>query len=232
MEKQVVALCRAGFRVVAYDRRGFGQSSMPSFGYDFNTLAADLHTLIGVLELRDVTLVGFGMGGGEVARYFGRYGAERVLRAAFVSSITPMLELPDLERMQSQINVDRFAFARGYIGDTYNSDGVSSQNVSRDFLDREAAIAAIASPIAAYESLGAWRTDFRSDLEGVDVPILVLHGDSDRIAPLSETAQRMPAHVRRLTLTILEGAPHGLTWTHAHKSTPHSFTFSRKVLRS
>jgi non-heme chloroperoxidase len=224
-EKQVVALYRGGFRVVAYDRRGFGQSSMPAFGYDFDTLAADLHALVATLELREVALVGFGMGGGEVARYFGRYGSKGVRRAAFVSSITPALcaspENPDgldihtLQRMQSEIEADRFAFGRRFVTDAYNADSDLGSRVSRDVLERDVAIAAAESPLAIHDVVAAWREDFRSDLGRIDVPTLVVHGDSDRVAPIAVTARRMPAYLDSPTLTVLEAAPHGLIWTHA-----------------
>jgi non-heme chloroperoxidase len=224
-EKQVAALYRAGFRVVAYDRRGFGHSSMPAFGYDFETLTADLRTLITTLELRDVALVGFGMGGGEVARYFGRYGSGGVRRAAFISSITPALfadaedadggALTCLERMQVEINTDRFAFARRFLAHAYTADGVMDSPASPDVLARDADIAAAASFVAMHDSVGSWAEDFRSDLARVGVPALVIHGTGDRIAPIATTGRRMPAYLANATLTALEGAPHGLTWTHA-----------------
>lgn len=213
-EKQLVALYRAGFRVITYDRRGFGQSSMPAFGYDFNTLAGDLHALIATLELRDVTLVGCGMGGGEVARYFGRYGAERVARAAFVSSMTPALNM-NLRAMQLEIEADRFAFARSFIADGYRAGNSVDLHVSRDVLERDASIAATASPVAMYETIAAWSEDFRSNLARINVPSLVIHGEGDCIAPIDATARRMPQYLDRPTLTVLEGAPHALIWTHA-----------------
>jgi non-heme chloroperoxidase len=214
-EKQVVALYRSGFRVVAYDRRGFGQSSMPAFGYDFDTLAADLHALVGVLELRDVALVGFGMGGGEVARYFGRYRPENIRRVAFISSITPSHEVGDLAQAQSEIDADRFAFARRFISNTYSVDNTSGPHAGTELLQRDVAIAAAASPIAMHDCLGAWREDFRTDLALVNVPSLILHGDHDRVTPLDSTAQHMPAYLDRPTLTVIAGAPHQLIWTHA-----------------
>lgn len=224
-EKQAAALYRAGFRVVSYDRRGFGQSSMPAFGYEFDTLAADLRALISTLELRDVALVGFGMGGGEVARYFGRYGSGGVRRAAFISSITPALfsgaedtddgALTCIERMQAEINNDRFAFARRYLSHVYTTDGIGESLASPDVLARDADIAAAASFLAMHDCVGSWAEDFRTDLAQVDVPSLVLHGMGDRIAPLEITGRRMPAHLPNATLTVLEDAPHGLTWTHA-----------------
>ena len=215
-EKQVVALYRAGFRVVTYDRRGFGRSSMPAFGYDFDTLATDLHALIGTLELREVALVGFGMGGGEVARYFSRYGGKGVRRVAFVSSITPALYATSPpQRMQSEIDTDRFAFARNFITDAYTVGNQSDPRVSRDMLEREAAIAAAASPFAIRDVVTGWREDFRSDLARIGVPTLVVHGDGDRIAQIAITARQMSSYLDRPALTVLEGAPHGLLWTHA-----------------
>ena len=224
-EEQVVALYRGGFRVIAYDRRGFGQSSKPAFGYDIDTLTTDLHALIATLELHDLTLVGFGMGGGEVARYFGRYDGKGVRRAAFVSSITPTLSAsPDnpggidensYARMRAEIDTDRFAFARGFIADVYNIGDTFDTNVSRDVLERDAAIAAAASPFALHATVAASGEDFRVDLARIDVPTLVIHGDRDRIAPVATTAGRMPGYLSDCTLTVLEGAPHGCVWTHA-----------------
>jgi non-heme chloroperoxidase len=224
-EKQVIALYRAGFRVVAYDRRGFGRSSMPAFGYDFDTLAADLHALIATLELRDVTLVGCGMGGGEVARYFGLYGADRVHRAAFVSSITPALysnahsfEAIDATKLlgkQQEIEADRFSFARRFIADAYNAGSSASSIVTSDVLERDADIAATASLIAMSDSVAAWSEDFGSDLAQINVPSLVIHGDCDRIAPMAITARRMPTYLDKAALLVLEGAPHAIIWTHA-----------------
>jgi len=213
-EKQVVALYRAGYRVVAYDRRGFGQSSMPAFGYDFDTLASDLHALVTTLDLRDVALVGSGMGGGEVARYFGRYGAERVRRVAFISSITPGLEPAGLHAMQREVEDDRFAFARRFVTDTYNA-GYSSLRVSDAVIERDIAIAASASPIAMHDTIAALRENFSSNLAKIHVPSLVVHGDGDRIAPVAITASRMPAHLAAATLIVLQGAPHNLIWTDA-----------------
>ena len=224
-EKQVVALYRAGFRVVAYDRRGFGRSSMPAFGYDFDTLAADLHGLITTLELRDVALVGFGMGGGEVARYFGRYGSKGVRGATFVSSITPALvaspENPEgldanlIERSQRESDADRFAFARRFVADTYDAGDGLGPSVSCELLEHDTIIAATASPFAMREVVAAWREDFRPDLARIDVPTLVVHGSGDRLAPIGVTARRMASHLHNPTLTVLEGAPHGLIQTHA-----------------
>jgi pimeloyl-ACP methyl ester carboxylesterase len=224
-ENQVVALYRAGFRVIAYDRRGFGQSSMPAFGYDFDTLAADLRGLIATLELRDVALVGCGMGGGDIARYIGRYGTPGVRRVAFIASITPGLDtdaegmacgaLFDAPDIQLELDSDRYAFARSFIAEVYNADVGLGSAVSRDKLERDAAVAAAASPLAMLDFVAAWRGDFRTDLARIDVPSLIVHGDCDRIAPLAHTARRAQDYLLRSTLTVLEGAPHGLIWTHA-----------------
>jgi non-heme chloroperoxidase len=214
-EKQIVALYRAGFRVVAYDRRGFGQSSMPAFGYDYNTLTNDLHALIDILELRDVTLVGFGMGAGEVARYFGRYGSDGVRRAAFISSITPAFASDKLEHLQSEIENDRFAFARRFIANTYTVDSGNGPDVSSEVLARDFAIAANTSPIAMHDCIAAWRDDFRNDLALINVPALIIHGDRDHIAPFATTGNRMSSSLDLSTLALIEGAPHACTWTHS-----------------
>jgi len=211
-EKQIVALYHAGFRVVAYDRRGFGRSSKPAFGYDFDTLAADLHSLITTLELRDVALAGFGLGGADIARYFSQYGSKGVRSATFISGIAPVF---DADRVQHEIDADRYAFSRRFIVSVYAAGQSHERSVSNELLERDAAIAAEASPFALHDAAVAWREDFRSDLDLIDTPTLIVHGDSDRITPLDVMARRTLTHIHNATLTVIEGAPHGLFWTHA-----------------
>jgi len=221
-EKQIVALYHAGLRVVAYDRRGFGRSSKPAFGYDFDTLAADLHALITTLELRDVALAGFGMGGADIARYVSRYGNKGVRSATFISGIAPVpdatpegIDEIDAARVQREIDADRYAFSTRYIARAYATGNPLERNVSHELLERDAAVAAEASPFALHDAVAAWREDFRTDLALIDIPTLVVHGDSDRVVPLRVMERRTLAHLHNPTLTVIEGAPHGLFWTHA-----------------
>lgn len=224
-EKQVPALLEAGYRVITYDRRGFGDSSRPTFGYDYDTFAEDLHSLMTELDLRDVALVGFSMGGGEVARYIGTYGSERVSKAVFMAAVPPfLLKTPDnptgidggvFEGIKKAIAADRPAFLTKFLTDFYSVDVLGGTLVSDEVVRLSWNIAAGASPKGTLDCVSAWVTDFRKDLERIDVPTLVVHGDDDRILPLAATAT--PAHeaVRGSRLVVVKGGPHGLNWTHA-----------------
>ncbi|MGO9018963.1 MAG: alpha/beta fold hydrolase [Syntrophobacteraceae bacterium] len=226
-EKQVPALLSEGYRVITYDRRGFGNSSKPAYGYDYDTLAEDLHKLITKLDLRDVALVGFSMGGGEVARYLGTYGSERVEKAAFLSSIPPfLLKTPDnpegvdgsiFDGIAKAIAADRPAFLCQFLSDFYNVDVLRGKLISDQVVQYSWAVAAGASPKGTLDCVSAWLTDFREDLKRIDVPTLVVHGDADRILPFAATGKRTPEFVERSRLVVVEGGPHGLTWTHAEK---------------
>jgi pimeloyl-ACP methyl ester carboxylesterase len=224
-EKQVAALSAAGHRVITYDRRGFGKSTRPATGYDFDTFADDLHTLITKLGLRDVALVGSSMGGGEVARYMGKYGSTRVSKAVFISSITPyLLKAPDnpegvdmsvFEGIRQAIIADRPAFLTGFFSNYYNADVLKGTRVSEQVIQYSWNVGVGASPKGTFDCVTAWLTDFRKDLAHVDVPTLVIHGDSDRILPHAVTANRMIKAVKGAKLVIIKGGPHALTWTHA-----------------
>lgn len=224
-EKQVTALLGAGQRVVTYDRRGFGESSKPTTGYEYDTLAADLHTLVEHLDLRDFALVGFSMGGGEVARYLGRYGSERVRAAGFVSAVPPYLvkadDNPDgvdqevFDGIKEGIAADRPAFLTGFLANFYNLDTFLGDRISDEVVRLSWNIGSIASPVGTLELVTAWGTDFRADLEKIDVPTLVVHGDADRIVPLAASGARTHELVKDSTLKVIDGAPHGLNWTHA-----------------
>ena len=225
-EKQVPVLLEAGFRVVAYDRRGFGQSSQPTTGYDYDTFAADLDTLLTTLDLRDATLVGFSMGTGEVARYLGTYGSGRISQAAFLAAIPPfLLQTPDnpdgvpqsvFDGIMDAIRTDRFAYLTSFYEAFYNLDEFLGDRISEEVVRDSWNVAAGASPLGSLQCVPTWLTDFRPDLARIDVPSLVLHGTADRILPISATggprlAQALPGS----TLVVVEGAPHGLLWTHA-----------------
>ncbi|NLM29075.1 MAG: alpha/beta hydrolase [Methanomicrobiales archaeon] len=224
-EKQVPALIDAGYRVVAYDRRGFGNSAKPTLGYDYDTLAGDLHTLMTELDLAGATLVGFSMGGGEVARYLGTYGSNRVERAVFISAIPPFLlktadnpegvEGSAFDGFMESIAADRPAFLTGFFQDFYNVDVYGGDRISDEVLRLSWNIAAAASPRGTLDCVPAWLTDFRGDLAKIDVPVLVIHGDADRIVPFPASGKRIHDTVEGSRLVVIEGGPHGITWTHA-----------------
>ena len=224
-EKQVPALLDAGHRVITYDRRGFGDSSKPTSGYDYNTFASDLQKLVTKLDLRDVTLVGFSMGGGEVARYLGAYGAERVSKAVFIAAVPPFLlkttDNPEgvdggiFDGIKKAIAADRPAFLSQFFSNFYNVDVLGGKLISDQVVQLSWNIAAGASPKGTLDCVAAWVTDFRKDLQGIKVPTLVIHGDADRILPLAATGQRTNNAIPGSRLVVVEGGPHGLTWTHA-----------------
>jgi pimeloyl-ACP methyl ester carboxylesterase len=223
-EKQTTALLAAGHRVITYDRRGFGRSSQPWSGYDYNTFAEDLHKLVTQLDLRNFTLVGFSMGGGEVARYIGNYGSERVNKAVFISSIQPFLlktaDNPEgvdgsvFEGIEQGIAADRPAFLSGFLKNFYNTDLLGGKLISDEVVQYSWNVAVAASPKGTLDCVSAWLTDFRGDLQKINVPTLVIHGDSDRILPIAVTGARTQKAVRGARLVTVEGGPHGLLWTH------------------
>jgi non-heme chloroperoxidase len=226
-EKQTAALLDAGYRVIAYDRRGFGESSKPTSGYNYDTLAQDLRTLVMKLELHDVALVGFSMGGGEVARYLGAFGSDRVSQAVFISAVPPfLLKAPDnpagvegsvFNEIQKAIVADRPAFLTDFLANFYNVDLWGGKRVSNQVVQLSWNIAAGASPKGTLDCVQAWLTDFRDDLARIDVPTLVVHGDADRILPFAATGKRTHELVKGSRLVAIEGGPHGLTWTHAEQ---------------
>ena len=226
-EKQVPVLLESGYRVITYDRRGFGNSGKPTFGYDYDTLAEDLHRLMTELDLRDATLVGFSMGGGEVARYLGTYGSDRVEKAVFISAIPPFLlktsDNPEgvegsvFDGIIESIAADRPAFLSGFLLNFYNVDVFGGDRVSDEVVRLSWNVAAAASPVGTLDCVSAWLTDFRGDLASIDVPVLVIHGDADRIVPFPASGKRIPEFVRDSRLVAIEGGPHGITWTHAER---------------
>ena len=229
-EYQTRVLIEAGHRVIAYDRRGFGDSDKPWDGYDYNTMSADLQALITALELQDVTLVGFSMGGGEVARYFGQYGGERIAKAVFVSAVTPyMLKTGDnptgvdqsvFDEFKQNVKEDRIGFLEGFNKLFVNHDkGVPGGTpVSDPALGYTLSIASYASPKATLDCITAFgETDFRQDMSKIDVPTMFVHGDADQIVPLEVSATEAHKLVEGSRLEVLEGAPHGLIFTHTEK---------------
>lgn len=223
-ERQSAALLAAGYRVVTYDRRGFGRSSAPTDGYDYDTLAGDTNKLIDSLDLQDAALVGFSMGGGEVARYMGKYNQGRVTKAVFISSIAPALRKdggnPEgvdpsvFEEMKGMIEKDRYDFLETFVKNFYNYK-LLSHTVSEGKLRADFNVAAQSSYQAMLFCIDAWLEDFRADVKQIQVPTLVIHGDADATIPLQASGGRLPGLVPSAQLHVVEGGPHGLIWTHA-----------------
>ena len=224
-EKQTAALLDAGDRVIAYDRRGFGLSSKPTVGYDYDTFAADLNTVIETLDLNDVALVGFSMGTGEVGRYLGTYGSKRIAKAAFLASLEPFLLHTDdnptgvpsdvFEGIEKTATEDRYAWFKDFYANFYNLDENLGSRISQAVVDASWNVAIGSAPIAAAGVVQSWLTDFRADIEKVDVPSLILHGTADRILPIDATAREFTKRLPDAEYVEIEGAPHGLLWTHA-----------------
>jgi pimeloyl-ACP methyl ester carboxylesterase len=226
-EKQTAALLAAGHRVITYDRRGFGRSSQPSTGYNYDTFAADLHKIVTKLALKDFVLAGFSMGGGEVARYIGKYGSKGVKKAIFISGVPPFLlktpENPEgvdgsvFEGIQRSVAADRYAFFTEFFKNFYNTDRLMGQRVSEQAVQASWNIAAAASPTASYACVPAWHEDFRKDLAYIDIPSLVIHGDADRILPISASGERTAKMVAGARFSIIPDGPHCIIWTHAEE---------------
>jgi len=224
-EKQVPVLLNAGHRVVTYDRRGFGNSSQPTEGYNYDTFAEDLHKLIAHLKLQDFALVGFSMGGGEIVRYFGKYGSKGVSKAVIMSGVPPFLlktgDNPEgldasvFEGIQKAIAADRYAFFTEFFKNFYNTDLYLGTRVSDQVVQASWNVAAGASATASLACVPTWHEDFRKDLSRVDVPTLVIHGDHDRVVPLAAAGQRTAKLVKGARLVVVKGGPHCITWTHA-----------------
>jgi non-heme chloroperoxidase len=226
-DKQVPVLLEAGHRVIMYDRRGFGKSSHPTFGYDYDTFAADLNALMNKLDLHDATLVGHSMGTGEVTRYLGAYGSARVARGVLVSPIPPFLRqtadnpegLPGslFEGFIDAANADTPAWMKGFLDNFYNMDVYGGNLVSEQAFQASWNLATVASATAAVACIPTWETDFRNDLPKIDVPILVVHGDADRVLPFDKTGKRLPGLIKDMELVVIEGGPHAISWTHAEQ---------------
>jgi len=223
-EKQVAALLAGGHRVITYDRRGFGRSSQPSIGYEYDTFAEDLNKLLTTLDLRDVALVGFSMGGGEVARYLGAHGSDRVRKAVFISSVSPfLLKTADnpagvdgtvFDGIKRAIAGDRLAFLSEFLRNFYNVDVLGGKLISEQVVQQSWNVAAGASAKGSLDCVTAWYTDFRKDLPKIDVPTLVIHGDADRIVPIAASGELTAKAVKGARKVVIQGGPHGLTWTH------------------
>lgn len=227
-EKQTRELLAAGYRVITYDRRGFGQSSKVGSGYDYDTFAADLNTVLETLDLSDVVLVGFSMGTGELARYVARYGHERVAKLAFLASLEPFLVQRDdnpegvpqdvFDGIAAAAKDDRYAWYTQFFKDFYNLDENLGSRISQEAVTGSWNVAIGSAPVAAYAVVPTWIEDFRSDVDAVRAagkPTLILHGTKDNILPIDATARRFHEAVPDADYIEVEGAPHGLLWTHA-----------------
>jgi non-heme chloroperoxidase len=226
-EKQVPVLLAAGHRVITYDRRGFGKSSQPTTGYNYDTFAEDMHKLVTHLELREAALVGFSMGGGEVARYLGKYGSKSVSKAVIISGVPPfLLKTPDnpegvagsvFDGIQKAIVADRYAFFADFFKNFYNLDLLLGKRVSDQVVQSSWNVAAGSSAIASFACVSTWHEDFRNDVAAIDVPTLVIQGDADRILPIAASGLRAAKLIKGARLSVVKDGPHCITWTHAEQ---------------
>jgi non-heme chloroperoxidase len=226
-ERQATALLNAGYRVITYDRRGFGKSSQPTTGYNYDTFAGDLHKLVSELKLSDFTLVGFSMGGGEVARYIGKYGSKGVSKAVIISGVPPYLlktaDNPEgvdasvFAGIEQAVTADRYAFFTGFFRDFYNTDVNLGKRVSEQVVQASWNVAAGCSATASLACVPAWHEDFRADVARFNVPTLVIHGDTDRILPITAAGLRTAKLIKGARLLIVKDGPHCVTWTHAEE---------------
>ncbi|PHN04569.1 alpha/beta fold hydrolase [Flavilitoribacter nigricans] len=221
-EPQMQVIADAGFRAIAYDRRGFGVSSLPYENFDYSTLARDLHTLIEQLDLKDVILVGFSMGGGEVVRYFTDFGSDRIAKAVLISSIIPLVPKKDdnpdgvpeakLQEIMGALKSDRVTFLNEFSHNFYNAD---KTDVSEQQIQYAWTIAAFASPRATIECAKSWGgTDFRPECKNVTVPTLIVHGDADQIVPIETAGKQAAKMIPNNEYHVIKEAPHGLNLTH------------------
>jgi non-heme chloroperoxidase len=224
-EKQTAALLAAGYRVITYDRRGFGRSSKPGIGYDYDTFAADLDKVLRKLDLKKVALVGFSMGSGEVTRYIGKYGTKRVRKAVLIGTLGPYLvkaaDNPEgvdskvFDGIKAAIRADRPAFLMEFLKNFYNYDVTGGKLVSERVLEDNWNVAVGASAIGTLRCVDCWIEDFRKNLPKNTVPTLILHGDADRILPPDATSRRQAKMIKNVKSVELAGGPHGVLWTHA-----------------
>jgi non-heme chloroperoxidase len=223
-ERQERELLANGYRVISYDRRGFGRSSQPTVGYDYDTFAADLNALLEHLDLSNIVLAGFSMGSGEVTRYLGSYGSKRVRKAALLGAIPPFLRKTDdnpegvdgavFEQIKAAIAKDRYAWFKDFFDNFYNTDTLMPERITEQAWQASFNVAAGASPYAPYACVDTWLTDFRADLPKIDVPVLIVHGTDDRILPFEASAARLPDLIDDVKLVPVEGGPHNIAWTH------------------
>lgn len=238
-EKQTTALLDAGYRVITYDRRGFGKSSKTTSGYDYDTFAADLNAVLNRLELNNAVLVGFSMGTGEIARYLSTYGSARVARAAFLGSLEPFVlktgDNPDgvpqevFDGLTEAVTADRYAFFTEFFKNFYNTDKfLGTPRLSQEALDASWNTASAAGATASIAAQPTWLTDFRGDIPRIDVPALIVHGTADNILPIDVTGRRFAKALPSADYVEIDGAPHGLLWTHAAEVNETLLAFLKK----
>ena len=227
-EKQTAVLLDAGKRVITYDRRGFGRSSKPTAGHDYDTYAADLSALVSALDLQDAVLVGFSMGTGEVVRYISRYGSHRVAKAVFIGALQPFMlktdENPsgamsqtDVDGFLDTIKADRYAFFTGFLQNFYKTDENLGTRISEEALRNSWQLAANMSPYTSVWAVATWFTDWRADIDKIDVPALIMHGTGDVNVPIDVTSRVLAKMLPSATYIEIEGAPHGMLWTHGEE---------------
>jgi non-heme chloroperoxidase len=227
-EKQTAVLLDAGKRVITYDRRGFGRSSKPTDGHDYDTYAADLSALVSALDLQDAVLVGFSMGTGEVVRYISRYGSHRVAKAVFIGALQPFMlktdENPsgamsqtDVDDFLDTIKADRYAFFTGFLQNFYKTDENLGTRISEEALRNSWQLAANMSPYTSVWAVATWFTDWRADIDKIDVPALIMHGTGDVNVPIDVTSRLLAKMLPSATYIEIEGAPHGMLWTHGEE---------------
>jgi non-heme chloroperoxidase len=224
-ELQIPALLQAGHRVITYDRRGFGKSSQPGGGYHYDQFAADLRKLVEHLQLSDVALVGFSMGGGEVARYLGKYGSKGISKAVLMGGVPPfLLKTADnpqgvdgavFDGIQKAVAADRYAFFTDFFKNFFNADVHLGKRVSEQVLQASWNVAATASAIASVACVPTWIEDFREDVKRIDVSTLVIHGQADRIVPIDASGRRTASMIKGARLFAISDGPHAVNWTHA-----------------
>jgi non-heme chloroperoxidase len=222
-ERQERVLLASGHRVITYDRRGFGNSSQPTTGYDYDTFAADLNALLDHLRVQEVALVGFSMGTGEVVRYLGTYGSARVRKGALLGAIPPFLlktdENPEgvdkavFDGIKEAVLADRYKWFDDFFANFYNTDELAPERIGDAALRASFQVAAGASWYASYACVDTWLTDFRADLEKIDIPVLVVHGTADRILPFDSTAKRLETMIGDVKVVPVENGPHNVGWT-------------------
>lgn len=226
-EKQTAALLAAGHRVITYDRRGFGRSSKPGTGYNYDTFAADLDVLLNTLNLTNVSLVGHSMGTGEITRYIGKYGTKRLRKAVLIGTLGPYLvKAPDnsegidasvFSGIQAGIKADRPVAMMEFLKNFYSVEGPDGKLVSERVIQANWTVAIGASPIATVACVDAWIEDFRKDIARNDLPTMIIHGDGDRILPIVVTARRQVKMIKNVRYVEIKGGSHGLPWTHAEE---------------
>ena len=239
MEKLMGPALSAGYRTITYDRRGFGKSDQPTEGYDYDTFAADLNTVMNTLDLRDAILVGHSMGTGEVIRYLSTYGSSRVQQAVVMAPLAPFLlktaDNPEgvdkslFDGFKQAVMADRFAWLTSFQNNFFNYSENKGKWVSEDAYHGHWNIGAQASPIAMLQCVDAWLTDFRADLPRIDVPVLIIQGDKDNVLPFASTGKRLQPMLPGSQMVTLKGAPHGIPWTHADECLKAIMDFVAKV---